>query len=149
MGAHGKIVSLILALMMAGAIGPGAQAFAQSSEDALEEEIGSLVEAGRLDATLAEARRGVQQFPRSPALYQMLGEVLFKKGLNDEARQVFRRAIELAPNDPQNHFDFALVGLAENQNAAAAQSLDTLLKLDPSNAQARDSSRGEIWAMRL
>jgi Flp pilus assembly protein TadD len=74
---------------------------AQESEDSLADQITTEIEAGRLDAALAKAQTAVGQYPRSSHLQQLLGVVLFKKGMNDDARKAFRHAIELDPREPR------------------------------------------------
>jgi len=111
-------------------------AYAQDSEQSLEDGIRSKVEAGRIDAALDQARLAVGQYPNSSTLCQLLGVALFKKGLNEDARTAFRRAIELDPSIPQNHYNLALVNLSEKQYARAVGSLETFLRLDPDNPEA-------------
>lgn len=108
---------------------------AQDSEQALEDQISSKIQAGQIDAALDQVRMAVGEYPRSSLLYQLLGVALFKKGLNDEARSAFRRATELDPGVPQNYFNFALVELSESHYAQAVTLLETCLRLDPQNAQ--------------
>ncbi len=109
----------------------------QDSQEALENRIGAEISDGRIDSAETEARRAVEQFPRSSQLRQLLGVALFKKGLNGEARAAFRRAIELDASVPQNHFNLALVELSEGHYADAVLPLETCVRLDPQNAEAR------------
>ncbi len=109
---------------------------AQSPEQASEERISSEIQSGRIDAAISDARRAVTQFPRSSTFQQLLGAALFKKGLNGEARQAFRRSIELAPKVPQNYYNLALVELSEGQYNAAVKPLEDFVILEPGNAQA-------------
>src|SRR5437016_7562807 len=111
-------------------------AHAQDSEQSLEDGIRDKVKAGRIDAALDQARLAVGQYPNSSTLYQLLGAALFKKGLNEDARTAFRRAIELDPSIPQNYYNLALVNLAEKQYTRAVTPLETYLQLDPQNAEA-------------
>lgn len=130
------------AILLTGALSllcPGAAlvARAQDAERALEGQISSKIQTGQIDSALDQAHRAVAKFPRSSALYQMLGAALFKKGLNDDARAAFRRAIELDRNLPENYFNLALVELSESRYAEAVPPLEACLRLDPANAQAR------------
>jgi superkiller protein 3 len=109
---------------------------AQGLEESLADQIRANLAAGRLDAALDQARSAVGQYARSSELQQLLGVTLFKKGLNEEARSAFRRAIACAPSLPQNYFNLALVDLAEKRYRDASSSLATCLRLDPRNAQA-------------
>jgi len=105
--------------------------------EASAERIRAAIQAGRIDAAIADARQGVAQFPQSSELHQLLGAALFKKGLNAEAREVFRRAIELDSEVPQNYYNLALVELSEKKYPEATRLLEAFLKLDPGNAMAR------------
>src|SRR2546427_2091588 len=113
-----------------------APAHAQDSEQSLEDRIRSKVEAGQIDAALDQARLAVGKYPNSSTLYQLLGAALFKKGLNEDARTAFRRAVELDPSVPQNYYNLALVNLSDKQYARAVGPLETFLRLDPNNAEA-------------
>ncbi len=109
---------------------------AQESEESLADQIRANIAAGQLDAAVELARIAVGRYPQSVYLQQALGISLFKKGLNEEARSAYGRAIELAPRMPENYFDLALVDLAEHLYPDASKSLEACLRLDPSNAQA-------------
>src|SRR3989454_10947592 len=105
------------------------------SEQALEDEIISKVRSGEIDAAVEQARQVVKQYPQSSRLHQVLGAALFKKGLNEEARAAFRRAIELDATVAENFFNLALVELSENRLAEAIPLLEKCSSLDPENAQ--------------
>lgn len=110
--------------------------WAQISEQTLVERISSQLEAGQIDAAIDEARRAVEQYPKSATLYQLFGAALFKKGAAGEARQAFQRAIALDPKVVQNYFNLALVDLSEKNYPEAEKSLETFVHLEPGNAQA-------------
>jgi Flp pilus assembly protein TadD len=61
----------------------------------------------------------------------LLGAALSKKGLNDEARAAFHRAIELDPGAAQYYYNLALVELSEKRYAGATTPLETYLRLSP------------------
>jgi tetratricopeptide (TPR) repeat protein len=134
---HGLRATLLAVAFLALQPKVGAVLPAQESEKALVEQISLTFEAGQIDAALQRARAAIAQYPRSATLHQLLGAALFKKGLNSEARAAFRRAIELAPNVPQNYFNLALVDLSENKYPDAVKSLEAFLRFEPANAQAR------------
>lgn len=100
-----------------------------------EASITSKLQARQLDAALEEARLAVGRSPNSSTLNQLLGVVLFKKGLNDEARTAFRRAIQLDPSVPQNYYNLALVDLSDKRDADAVPNLQAFLRVDPENAE--------------
>ena len=109
---------------------------AQESENSLADQVQADIQYGHVDAALDKARIAVGQYPGSSDLQQLLGVALFKKGLNQDARSAFRRAIECDPSIPQNYFDLALVDLAESRYPDAAKNLETYMRLDPMNAEA-------------
>ena len=109
---------------------------AQDALEDLEDRISAELQAGRIDDAIDTARLAVGQYPKSSQLYQYLGTALFKKGVNEDARTAFRRAIELDPTLPQNYYDLALVELSGKQYAQAVTPLEAYLHLDPQNAQA-------------
>ncbi len=109
---------------------------AQDTESSLHDRVAAEVQQGKLDEALADAQLAVGQYPNSSELYQLLGIILFKKGLDADARTAFRRAIELDPSIPQNYYDVALVDLSEHRYDVAASRLEAYLRLDPMNAQA-------------
>lgn len=106
----------------------------QYSEQALEDRIGQEITLGHVGLAYEEAREAVKHYPNSSLLQQLLGVAQFKKGLNDEARQAFRRAIELDPSLPQNYYNLALVDLSQQKYDGAAASLEKFLRFDPSDA---------------
>ena len=108
----------------------------QESENSLADQVQADIQAGHLDAALDKAQIAVGQYPDSSDLQQLLGVALFKKGLNEDARVAFRRAIECDPSVPQSYYDLALVDLAESCYPDAAKNLETYLRLDPLNAEA-------------
>lgn len=107
----------------------------QQDDSSEEASITSKIQARQLDAALEEARLAVGRSPNSSTLNQLLGVVLFKKGLNDEARTAFRRAIQLDPSVPQNYYNLALVDLSDKRDADAVPNLQAFLRVDPQNAE--------------
>ena len=113
-----------------------AQGTEARSEEASADRIRSEIEAKQINAAIADARQAARQFPQSSEIHQLLGAALFKKDLNAEAREAFRRAIELDPAIPQNYFNLALVELSERKYLEASRLLETFVKLEPGNALA-------------
>ncbi len=130
---HLRAIPLALGLFAALGLAPPR---AQDTESSLHDRVAAELQQGKLDEALADAQLAVGQYPGSSELYQLLGVILFKKGLNDDARTAFRRAIELDPSIPQNYYDVALVDLSEHRYDVAAGRLEAYLRLGPMNAQA-------------
>ena len=127
-----RMPALLFAILIGATLSSASQA-----EDASAERIRAAIQAGKVDAAIADARQAVAQFPQSSELHQLLGAALFKRGMNAEAREAFRRAIELDSEAPQNYYNLALVELSEKRYAEATRLLETFVKLDPQNALAR------------
>ncbi len=108
-----------------------------TAQDAAAERIRAAIQAGTVDLAIGDARQALAQFPQSSELHQLLGVALFKKGLNAEAREALRRAVELDSKDPQNYYNLALVELSEKKYPEATRLLETAVKLDPGDALAR------------
>lgn len=109
---------------------------ALQDEQAVEAEITAKLRAGNVDDALEEASLAAGRYPDSAAMNRLLGEVLSKKGLNDEARTAFRRAIQIDPSIPQIYFELAQVDFNVHQFADATRNLETFLRLNPDNAEA-------------
>ncbi|HEV2348959.1 MAG TPA: tetratricopeptide repeat protein [Terriglobia bacterium] len=110
---------------------------APQDEQTVEAEVSSKLRAGRVDDALTEAHLAVGRYPDSAAMNRLLGEVLFKKGMNTEARAAFRRAIQIDPSIPQIYYQLAQVDFSEKSYFDAARNLETFLRLNPDNAEAR------------
>jgi tetratricopeptide (TPR) repeat protein len=109
---------------------------ASQAQDAAAERIRAAIQAGTVDVAIGDARHALAQFPQSSELHQLLGVALFKKGLNAEAREALRRAIDLDSKDPQNYYNLALVELSGKRYPEATRLLETAVKIDPENALA-------------
>ena len=109
------------AVIFAVALLSGGLAAGQVDQDASAERVRPAIEAGRLDEAIEEAHRAAERFQQSSELHQLLGAALFKKGLNPEAREAFRRAIELDTRIPQDYLNLALVDLSEGRYPEASQ----------------------------
>ena len=120
----------LLCLWAAGALG------AQESETRLADQVTAELKAGRLEAALDKAQVAVRRYPKSSHLQQLLGVVLYKLGMNEEARTALQHAIEYDSSVPQNYFDLALVDVVEEHYSDASKALETYLYLDRMNAQA-------------
>ena len=109
----------------------------QSSQQQLEDQIASKLEAAQTDAALDLARAAAAQYPQSSVLHQLLGISLFKKGRKEEARRAFQKAIELDSTLAPNYYNLSLLELSESRYGQAAAALEACLRLEPQNAQAR------------
>ncbi len=118
------------------ALGWAPRLFSQNTPQDLIQQIGWEIDTGRIDAALAHARQGVEQYPSSSILMHLLGVAESKKGLQDKARQSFLSAIRLDPTIPQNYYDVAVLDLQSNRYAEATTMLETYLRVNPQNGKA-------------
>src|SRR5215472_3465727 len=109
---------------------------AQDSEATSVDEVRGALIRNDLKIAVQEARQGIQEYPASVPLYELLGGALFKSGANDEARAAFQKAIDLAPLESVNYFNLARVDLAMNRYADVVTSLTTFLKFEPNDPAA-------------
>ncbi len=92
-----------------------------ASPEILDALVGQAAAARDLDRALAAARRKLELFP-GPSAHRLLGEILAEKGDFAGAGEEYRRAIELAPDQPQSYL--FLAGVYERQgDLAAAQAI--------------------------
>jgi superkiller protein 3 len=109
---------------------------AETTESAWVLQVRSALVRNDLQSAIQDARRGIQQYPGSVALYQLLGGALFRSGASQDARAAFQKAIDLAPQEPLNYFNLARVDLSLNRFDDVVMSLTTFLKSDPRDAEA-------------
>ncbi len=126
---------LLLALILLSPRPSPAQA--RLSQEQLEDQIAAKLQAGETDRALSQALGAAAQYPQSSALHQLLGVALFKVGRKEEAREAFRKAIELDSTLPQNFFNLALLEMSDRRYGQAASALEAYLRLEPRNAEAR------------
>jgi adenylate cyclase len=80
----------------------------------------------RMKANLAKA----MEAPNAPA-YALSAEVLARQGRNDEALGAIKRALELAPNDPDHHVSHARILNAVGRAPEAEQDARWAMRLNP------------------
>ena len=68
----------------------------------------------------------------------MQAQVHASRGQAREAEQLFQRAVELAPDEPDVHFQFGVFHDSRQQHAKAAERFRRVLSLAPSDPQAYD-----------
>ena len=80
----------------------------------------------QMNMNLAKA----MEVPNAPA-YALSAEVLARQGRNDEALAAIKRALELAPNDPDHHISQARILNAVGRAAEAEQDTRWAMRLNP------------------
>ena len=80
----------------------------------------------QMNMNLAKA----MEVPNAPA-YALSAEVLARQGRNDEALAAIKRALELAPNDPDHHISQARILCAVGRATDAEQDTRWAMRLNP------------------
>jgi tetratricopeptide (TPR) repeat protein len=70
-------------------------------------------------------------------LFNEFGINLRKSGMQDEAMDYYRRALELSPGDENLHYNMARAAFDKGDARAAAKALGACLKLNPAHAEAQ------------
>jgi len=118
------------------ALGSATPLRAQETKTGLIQQIGWEISTGDIDSALARARQAVQKYPESAILMHLLGVAESKSGMQDKARQSFRKAVRLDPTIPQNYYDLALLDMQDGDYAEATAMLQTYLGVSPQDAKA-------------
>lgn len=93
--------------------------------------------AGRLAEAEAACRGVLATQPRHPQALHLLGGIALRRGLADEAIDLYRQATAAAPRHPALLTSLAAALLARNMAKEAAAALKTAIKLDPRYAPAQ------------
>lgn len=97
---------------------------------------GDLVAIGRRAETAA--KRALALCPINAEFWSHQGVALDMQGRAPEAGASFRRALQLAPNNPEFHYHYAHhLGALPDRKAEALAAVETCLRLDPPNPQAK------------
>jgi tetratricopeptide (TPR) repeat protein len=103
-----------------------------------EEDARTTFHLGRVRAALGEPERALQALDRAAELdgdyapvHWRRGELLEELGRLDDAQAAFRRALELAPGEPQALLGLARVHLARDRAQAAVEVLEGLVEERP------------------
>jgi len=101
-----------------------------------------LQQGGNVDVALAMAQTARRGAPDLPQAADTLGWAYFQKGVYQSAIDMFQESLRLnekkgAADDPTVHYHLALAYQKANQPALARQQLERVLKINPSNSEAR------------
>ncbi|MBX6422096.1 lipopolysaccharide assembly protein LapB [Thermosulfurimonas sp. F29] len=91
---------------------------------------------GRLTEARKELYRVLRQDPRAVYPRKLLAEIYGRLGKYERAETVVRKALELAPGDPELKLLLARVYLSEKRFARAVVTLEEVLEKDPENERA-------------
>lgn len=128
------------------AIGDGKEAVAEFNAilQYAPNDVGAIVQLGlaeKANGDLEKAQcwleRALALDDASPLVHQYIGEVLYNRGLNDQALEALRRSIDLSPENADAHYllGFVLGDLGEHESARAATK--RAIQLNPSLSRAQ------------
>ncbi|HUK34479.1 MAG TPA: tetratricopeptide repeat protein [Vicinamibacterales bacterium] len=101
----------------------------------------ALVNAGNADGALAVFRRAAQIDPTNSRSQRDLAYVLYDRGRLDEAADHASRAVTLTPDVAAAHDIFGRILAMQGKIGAARAEFEASLRLDPSDADARENLR--------
>lgn len=98
----------------------------------------SLIEAGKIDAGIAQIRKAIELIPNLSGAYNDIGLALSRKGKQTEAIKELREAVRLAPRKPKPHFDLGtcLYEYKEGDGYEALIEIQEAIRLDPAYIEA-------------
>jgi Flp pilus assembly protein TadD/4-amino-4-deoxy-L-arabinose transferase-like glycosyltransferase len=99
----------------------------------------ALVNAGDADGALAVFRRAAEIDPTNSRSHRDLAYVLYDRGRFDEAADHAARAVALTPDVAAAHDILGRVWAMQGKMSAAKAEFETSLRLDPSDAEAREN----------
>jgi arylsulfatase A-like enzyme/tetratricopeptide (TPR) repeat protein len=99
--------------------------------------VSALLLLNRTEEALALVEQAVADAPWYRELQVLKGEALEKAGRLEEALAAYRRAIELRPEDPENHWRHGMVALKMGDNAGAERDFRECLARDASFREGR------------
>ncbi len=95
----------------------------------------ALLDAGQLNDAIAELSRATALDPKLKQAHSLLARAYDQKGLHDNARQSFERALDNQPDDPQTLNDLGYTLYLNGQYRAAVERLKRAAKLAPTDAR--------------
>jgi tetratricopeptide (TPR) repeat protein len=94
-------------------------------------------EGNDLDEALRLAQRAVADAPERAEIQDTLGWVYYRKELPTLAVPAFEKSTSLAPDNPLYHYHLGLAHAKAGNVQQARKAVDTVLKLDPNHAEAK------------
>lgn len=100
------------------------------------ERAGAMLQAGQLDAAEPVLQRLSKAAPDEPAVHQMIGHARFQRGAIEESAAAFRRAMELAPDDPRHKIDLASCTSRLDHHDESIELLESAAAMDTGSTEA-------------
>ncbi|HEY7057832.1 MAG TPA: tetratricopeptide repeat protein [Vicinamibacterales bacterium] len=137
------LCAILLATLEAGASTRGQAEPVRAEGSHALQSAAHLVQQGRLDEAELQARRALGDPATQAAAYSVLGTISFQRKHLDESVDLFKKAIQLDDQLVGAHLSLAQVYTLQGKPALALPVFERVLKMDPSNANAR---LGVAWA---
>jgi tetratricopeptide (TPR) repeat protein len=102
-----------------------------------ENVVSALLLLNRTEEALTLTEQGLREFPWHRELHVLGGEALEKSGRLDEALTAYGKAIELRPEDPENHWRHGTVALKIGDKKLAESDFRESLARDPTFEEGR------------
>ncbi|MDH4350963.1 MAG: tetratricopeptide repeat protein [Gemmatimonadota bacterium] len=116
-----------------------------ATEAALEAAVTFRLDVSQFDAAAITAEDAVGRFPRSGALWSLLGEAEAGRGRWRDALVAYRRAVVLLPDPSEAELALADASAADGDTAAAQEALDALgRRAAPRDAVLRAAHRAQL-----
>src|SRR5258708_14549422 len=114
---------------------PQTKIFSHEQSDARVQLL-QFLETDRPQDAISLGEKAVTLWPEDADIHHYLGLAYFKTGQPKPAREQLERARDLSQKSPDMRFDLALVCLSQQDYAAAANELQVVVKVRPTNALA-------------
>jgi arylsulfatase A-like enzyme/Flp pilus assembly protein TadD len=99
--------------------------------------LSSLLLSKRTEEALAVAEQALAEFPWQPELHVLRGEALENAGRLEESRDVYGKAIEVRPKDPENYWRRGAVARKLGDTAGAERDFREAISRDPAFEEGR------------
>jgi len=97
----------------------------------------SFVKLNNPDSAEWALREGLKEFPDKPYFYETLGYIYRSRNQNEEAINMYKKLIELEPNEIKHYDALADLYVNINDTEDAMKTLQKMLDIDPENTGAR------------
>lgn len=98
------------------------------------QEIEVLIENGNLDEAQKHCLYVLKTFPKSIAIYRLLGKILMEKGEYEDAVYLFEKVLEVIPDDFISHVGLSFIAEVREQLDDAVMHMERAFELQPTNA---------------
>ncbi len=84
-----------------------------------------------VDKAIDAIERGIALYPKSSALYTILGKIYIESGQNEQALETFQHIVELEPTKPESYFNLGIAYHKSGEYTQAIAAYQRALRLKP------------------